>query len=214
MIITVCGEKGGTGKTTIATNLAAMRAASGRDVLLIDTDPQGSASAWALTRGEANIVPRVATIQKFGKGLREEVADLSTRYEDIFIDAGGRDSVEMRVALSKSDVAVLPLQASAFDVWTLPRMAELISTVESMNERLRVLAVITRALNHASNTDVGDAREMLKDFPMLPQAVAVIRDRIAFKRAGGMGLSVVEQNIDEKAIFEISQLYKEVFNGQ
>jgi chromosome partitioning protein len=207
MIITVCGEKGGTGKTTIATNLAAMRAASGRDVLLIDTDPQGSASAWALTRGEANIEPRVATIQKFGKGLREEVADLSRRYQDIFIDAGGR-------ALSKSDVAVLPLQASAFDVWTLPRMGELIQTVESMNEKLRVLAVFTRALNHASNTDVGDAREMLKDFPMLPQSVAVIRDRIAFKRAGGMGLSVVEQNIDDKAIFEISQLYKEVFNGQ
>ena len=46
MIVLIGGEKGGTGKTTIATNLAALRAMAGRDVLLVDTDPQGSASYW------------------------------------------------------------------------------------------------------------------------------------------------------------------------
>lgn len=213
MIVTVCGEKGGTAKTTAATNLAAMRAASGRDVLLIDTDTQGSASGWALTRSEAKIGPRIATIQKFGKGLREEIADLSKRYQDIIIDAGGRDSVEMRVALTKSDVAVLPFQASNFDIWTLPRMSELVQAAEAMNEKLRVLAVVTRASTNVSSTDVDDAKELLQDYPSLPSAIAVIRERVAFKRAAGMGMSVVEHNSDEKAIAEIEQLYKEVFSN-
>ena len=99
MIILIGGEKGGTGKTTIATNLAAMRALAGRDVLLIDTDPQGSANYWVQSRDEEKITPRVACIQKFGKGLPAEVKDLAHRYQDIIIDAGGRDSVELRSAL-------------------------------------------------------------------------------------------------------------------
>ena len=70
MVILIGGEKGGTGKTTIATNLAALRALAGHDVLLVDTDSQGSASYWASSRDEAGIKPRVACIQKFGKGLQ------------------------------------------------------------------------------------------------------------------------------------------------
>ncbi|MBK8536321.1 MAG: AAA family ATPase [Candidatus Competibacteraceae bacterium] len=87
-IILIGGEKGGTGKTTLAVNLAALRALQGRDVLLIDTDIQASASYWAQTRDEAGIQPRVACIQKFGKGLQTEVRDLAKRYQDIVIDAG------------------------------------------------------------------------------------------------------------------------------
>ena len=94
MIVLIGGEKGGTGKTTIATNLAAKRALAGRDVLLIDTDPQGSANYWAQSRDESEPKPRrVACVQKFGKGLQAEVQDLAKRYEDILIDAGGRDSI-------------------------------------------------------------------------------------------------------------------------
>ena len=57
MIVLIGGEKGGTGKTTIATNLAALRAMAGRDVLLVDTDPQGSASYWTTSRDENAIKP-------------------------------------------------------------------------------------------------------------------------------------------------------------
>ena len=99
MLILIGGEKGGAGKTTLATNMAAMRALAGRDVLLIDTDPQGSANSWSQSRDDESITPRVACVQKFGKGLPAEVKDLSKRYQDIIIDAGGRDSVELRSAL-------------------------------------------------------------------------------------------------------------------
>jgi chromosome partitioning protein len=136
MIILIGGEKGGTGKTTLATSLAAKRALSGRDVLLIDTDVQGSASYWAQGRDDAGIKPRVACVQKFGKGLQSEVQDLATRYQDIIIDAGGRDSIELRVALVVADKAYVPIQASQFDIWTLDRMEDLVASAQGFNPNL------------------------------------------------------------------------------
>lgn len=98
-IIVFGGEKGGTGKTTLATNIAAMLARQGKDVLLLDTDRQGTASFWATVREEEAVEPRVACVQKFGKGLPAQVRDLAERYDEIVIDAGGRDSMELRYAL-------------------------------------------------------------------------------------------------------------------
>jgi len=68
-IVLFGGEKGGTGKTTLATNMAAMLALKGRDVLLLDTDRQGTASFWATIREDTEIEPRIPCVQKFGKGL-------------------------------------------------------------------------------------------------------------------------------------------------
>lgn len=90
MIILIGGEKGGTGKTTIATNLAAMRVKEGYDVLLVDTDKQGSASAWSDIRDIKNKdIGRIPNIQKFGSNLAADIRDLKDCYGDIIIDAGG-----------------------------------------------------------------------------------------------------------------------------
>ena len=70
MILLIGGEKGGTGKTTVATNLAALRAAAGHDVLLVDTDRQGSAAAWCQLRAEHPQLPQVACVQLFGKTVQ------------------------------------------------------------------------------------------------------------------------------------------------
>jgi len=127
MIITLGAEKGGVGKTTLAVNLAAQRTLEGHDVLLVDTDLQISASFWSQRRDEAGLQPRVACIQKFGKGLQAELRDLATRYEDILVDVGGRESVELNASLVVADRVYIPIQASQFDMWTLDRMDELVA---------------------------------------------------------------------------------------
>ena len=83
MIVLIGGEKGGTGKTTLATNLAQMRAARGRDVLLVDTDKQESASAWASLRAEEGIEPTITAVQKLGKNITRDLLDLAKRYDDL-----------------------------------------------------------------------------------------------------------------------------------
>ena len=136
MVVLIGGEKGGTGKTTIATNLAALQALAGYNVLLVDTDSQGSASYWARSRDEAGITPRVACIQKFGKGMQGEIQNLAGRYHDVIIDAGGRDSVELRAVMIVAHKAFVPIQASQFDIWTLGRMNDLVVTAQGFNPDL------------------------------------------------------------------------------
>lgn len=216
MIILIGGEKGGTGKTTLATNLAAKRALAGRDVLLIDTDQQGSANYWAQSRDESEAKPRrVACVQKFGKGLQAEVQDLATRYQDILIDAGGRDSVELRAGLVVADRAYIPIQPSQFDIWTLDRMDELVGSAQGFNPDLRAWVVISRVSTNPSVHEFQEAKEILADFNHLTLSEAVIRDRIAFRKAAREGLCVDElkpKNRDRKASEEVEALYKEAFD--
>lgn len=123
MIVAVLGEKGGTGKTTLATNLAGMRAAAGHDVLLLDADRQGSASYWVEKRSERHPeLRRVESVQKFGEGLMRTVRDLARRYHDVLIDAGAGDTREVESALRVADQALIPVQPAGLDVWTLGLM--------------------------------------------------------------------------------------------
>jgi chromosome partitioning protein len=215
MIVLFGGEKGGTGKTTLATNIAAMRAKAGSDVLLIDTDQQGSASFWAQCRDEEKIEPRVSCVQKFGKGLQSEVKDLATRFQDIIIDAGGRESIELRAGLVVSEKAFIPIQASQFDVWTLTRMNELVNSAQGFNPSLEAYVIISRSSTNPSVTETTEVQEMLKEFESLSMAKTLVRDRIAFRKAARLGCSVKELvPEDAKASVEIKALYKEVFGGK
>ena len=214
MIVLVGGEKGGTGKTTIATNLAAMRSAQGRDVLLVDTDPQGSASFWSTVRGESGITPRIACIQKFGKGLASEIKDLAGRYSDIIIDSGGRESAELRASLVVCDIAVLPLQASQFDLWTAEALAELVETARGFNSGLKALALVSRAPNSHASSDAREAANLIAEYPALSLASSIIRDRVAFRRAAGAGQGVGEYSgLADKAAKEMQKLFAEVFGA-
>jgi chromosome partitioning protein len=213
MIIIIGGEKGGTGKTTIATNLAALHVDKQNELLLIDTDKQGSASAWAATRDNVEDRPRVASIQKFGKGIINDVKELSRKYADIIIDAGGRDSIELRAAMTVADVLFIPIQASQFDVWTIGNMEEIVQQAQTFNEKLQTFIVFNRASTNPNVRELDEAREILSDFESLKISNTVLSDRIAYRKAAKAGLSVAElDNPDSKANNEVKNLYEEIFS--
>ena len=215
MIILVGGEKGGTGKTTIATNLAAIRTIRGHDILLVDTDKQGSASAWSNIRDVNDIKNRVPNVQKFGSNLGADIKDLKNRYEDIIIDAGGRDSVELRAAMTIADFMYIPVQASQFDIWTLSIMNDLVAQAKGFNPNLFPNILINRAATNPIVNEVQEAKNVLQDFENLKLLHLVLKERISYRKAAKNGLSVIElEKPDLKAIDEMKMLYKEVFNAK
>jgi len=214
-IVLFGGEKGGTGKTTLATNMAAMLALQGKDVLLLDTDRQGTASFWATVREDTEIEPRIACVQKFGKGLASQVRDLAERYDEIIIDAGGRDSMELRYSLGVSDRVYIPVQPFQFDIWTIRQMDELVEMAQGLNENLQAFIVLNRVSTNPAVREDQETREFFEkeEFQHLSLLDSVLRDRIAFRKSGRDGLSVVEWKQDKKAADEMNQLYKEVYGG-
>ena len=214
-IVLFGGEKGGTGKTTLATNMAAILAMQGKDVLLLDTDRQGTASFWATVREDTEIEPRIACVQKFGKGLASQVRDLAERYDEIVIDAGGRDSMELRYALGVSDRVYIPIQPFQFDIWTIRQMDELVEMAQGINENLQAFTVLNRVSTNPAVREDHETREFFneEEFQHLTMVSTVLKDRIAFRKSGRDGLSVVEWKQDKKATSEMNQLYKEVYGG-
>ncbi len=214
-IVLFGGEKGGTGKTTLATNMAAMLALQGKDVLLLDTDRQGTASFWATVREDTEIDPRISCVQKFGKGLASQVRDLADRYDEIIIDAGGRDSMELRYALGVCDRAYIPVQPFQFDIWTIRQMDELVEMAQGLNEEMQAFIVLNRVSTNPAVREDRETRDFFReeDFQHLTLVGSVLRDRIAFRKSARDGLSVPEWKQDKKAVEEMNQLFREVYGG-
>jgi chromosome partitioning protein len=234
MIILIGGEKGGTGKTTLATNLACLLKQEGRDVLLIDTDKQGSASLWAATRdtlisefkknpqlssGITNLnsktLHRMPNIQKFGDSITHEIEDLKERFQDIIIDAGGRDSIELRASLTVCDFIFVPIQASQFDVWTLGALDSLVTQAKMYNKALKPYIIFNRASTNPVVNEVYEAEAPIKkEFQNFRLCKAIIRDRIVYRKAAKNGLAINElAKQDEKANNEMNNFYNEVKDG-
>src|SRR5512147_889044 len=132
MIVVCGGIKGGSGKTTVATNLAVMRARAGADVLLIDADDQETSFDFTVLRNERKENKAGYTCIKLsGAALRTETLRLAEKYQDIVIDTGGRDTTSQRAALSIADVLLVPFVPRSFDVWTLEKVAGVVSEIQT-----------------------------------------------------------------------------------
>ncbi len=214
MIVLIGGEKGGTGKTTLATNLIVERVNEVGDVLLIDADRQMTASHWCAVRENNNISPRISNIQKYGQTLKTETKALSAKYQDIIIDTGGRDAPELRAGLLVADIFLIPLRPSQFDLWTLSKIETLIQEVMYLNENLKSFVLLNQASTNPSVKELQEAKELLKEFQFLNLMNVTLCERIAFRKAAIRGESVSECNhCDIKAIAELKLVYKQIYRS-
>lgn len=212
MIVTVGNTKGGVGKTTIAVNLAILRATQGRDVLLVDGDEQGSASLFSQLRAELLGSCGYTAVGLYGAAVRTQIRQLAPKYDDVLIDVGGRDTGSLRAALTVSDVLLVPVQPRSFDIWALDAMAALVTEAREINSGLRALSFLNAA--DAQGKDNAEAREAMAESAVINALEVTIVRRKAFPNAASQGRGVVEvRPPDAKAVEELSALAEAAFRN-
>lgn len=210
MVYTVGGIKGGSGKTTIATNLTVFLLQQGRDVILIDADDQESATDFTSFRHQtlAGEIGYTA-VKVTGRELNAQVLRLAAKCDDVVIDTGGRDTVSQRSALTASQVYLVPFAPRSLDIWTLRKVENLIAEVAPFNPALRCLTFINKA--DARGTYREEAAELLRGSEHLTFLEAAVGNRISFANAAAAGLGALEvRPTDEKAISELNDLFTSV----
>jgi chromosome partitioning protein len=210
MILLVAAEKGGVGKSTIATNLAVHLANQGVDVVLLDTDGQATAARFVERRDEADHTPVVPCVQRTGE-VASTLRDLARRYQVVLVDAGGRDSREMRSAMAVANLLLVPTKASQADLETLPKVNELIGLARGLNTELKAAAVLSMAPSNPVIREVEHAKELLAEFDQLELADTIIRDRKVYRDALLAGKGVTELD-NSQARAEIQLLAQEFFD--
>ncbi len=214
MIITSGGIKGGSGKSTVATNLAVMRSLANSEVILVDADDQETASDFTIFRNEQLEDKGGAgytSIKLNGAAVRTEVSRLKSKFEDIIIDTGGRDTTSQRAALVVSDILLVPFFPRSFDIWTINHVSKLVEEIRIVNPDIKSYVFLNRS--DPRGQDNIEAVEALKESPGLEFLDVQLGQRKAFANASSKGLSIVElKPEDPKAINEMITLYQSVFN--
>ena len=203
-VVAVINQKGGTGKTTLSTNLA-YGLAGGATVALVDADAQGSASDWYAAR--ANPVLGLDVLEVTDQSLVSRVSALSREYDWVIIDGPPGTSRTTVDAIRAADVVLIPLQASPLDFWSVQQIVEGIRARQQISAGQPSAAfVITRSRPRTRlGQQVGDA---LSGYG-LPSLEARTTERVSYPVAISEGRSVLESR-DDRAAQEILEIISEL----
>jgi len=204
MIIGLLNQKGGVGKTTIGVNLAASLARSGARVLLLDADPQGSALDWAAAR-EGDPLFSVVGLPR--PTIHKEIGQVGQGFDHIVIDGPPRVTALARSAIMASDMVLIPVQPSPYDIWAADEVVKLVDEARVYKDSLKSAFVVNRKIaNTAIGRDIGEA---LATYPVHVLA-ASITQRVVFAEAAARGLAVYEVDQAGPAAVEIEAMMIEL----
>lgn len=214
MIITIANEKGGSGKSNIAINLAIKLFLLGEDVLLIDADSQNSTRVFSDIRANKEIPLGFNCVNIFGDSLASQIELLQGKYEILVIDTAGRDCDEMREALSASDILIIPTLPSDLDIAVLNKMIKLYTQYKKFKRDLKAFVVISKASpNPALQDKIKALQGYVKDKNIddLRLCKVVLYERELYRNAFANGMGVAEfGKKNDSALKEFESFFKEL----
>jgi chromosome partitioning protein len=202
-IITIAQQKGGSGKTTLAVNLATAFLAQGKSVGLLDTDPQGSLGKWFMKRIESyGEDPNLKFSTATAWGISYELRSLSDKVDIVIVDTPPKADSDLRPALRAADLVLVPLSSSHVDIWATQDVLDLADRAGK-----RAFIVMNRS---RSGTKLGaEVLEAVKELDAEVMGTS-LGNRILFAEALGNGLGAVEARKKSAAATEVLDLVKEV----
>jgi chromosome partitioning protein len=202
-IISILNPKGGSGKTTVSTNLAHSLHQRGHSVLLVDSDPQGSARDWHAA-DEANPLPLVALDRP---NNIKTLSTLAASHDFIVIDGAAKLEDMIAAAIKASDFVLIPVQPSPYDLWAVSDLVEFIKARQEVTDGKPPAAfIISRAMR---GTKLGQEIEQALTEYALPVFKTQITQRQAYPQTAAEGRTVF-QGSNADAIAEINALTDEL----
>ena len=206
-IVAVLNQKGGSGKTTLATNLAQASHSAGRRTLLVDTDRQASARQWAGARAEGQGDEPLPVVGLDVGPLERSVHVLSRDYAWVFLDGAPNVELLAAAAVKAADVVLIPVQPSPYDVWAAQEVVEMVKIRQELTGGPRAAFVIARAI--VGTQLAADVTEALAGYG-LPIFRARTYQRVLYANAAATGLGVIEADPHSAAASEIQAILKEL----
>ncbi len=202
-IISILNPKGGCGKTTISTNLARALHDQGFHVLLVDSDPQGSARDWHATRDD-NPLELIALDRPNNV---KTLSSMANNYDFIVIDGAAKLEDMLAACIKVSDLVLIPVQPSPYDIWAASDLVAFIKARQEVTDgKPYACFILSRVVE---GTKLGqDIRVALDDYA-LPVISAAIGQRQVYPQTAAEGLSVYETDND-KAKAEITLMAGDV----
>lgn len=202
MIISILNQKGGSGKTTIATNLAYALLLKNKKVLIADSDPQGSARDWSnVKNGE------ILTVLGLDRpSLAKDITTIKDNYDHIIIDGAPQLSTHTAAAIKSSDIILIPVMPSPYDLWAIADLVEAIKTKQEMGSKLKAYILISRAVK---NTKIAaEIKDVVVEYG-LPLLNSFTTQRVSYPDSAAKGLTIFHTQ-DKNAQLEINAIIKEL----
>lgn len=216
MILVVGAEKGGVGKSLLATNIAVLASDAGAKVCLLDTDQQGTASSWSRIRNENGILPSISVLAVPTNPVNE-LASLSSSFDLIVVDIGAQNYLTMQNTAAIADMILIPVGPDQFEVESTLQVSHVLKSMDSRHKNGKIPAyiVLNNLPTNPRSVEAAELRAVFsdEDYPVFKAGLC---HRSSWRNSRRSGLAIHEltgKAKDIKASNEMLAIYNEILTN-